>query len=235
MNILAIIPARGGSKSIHKKNLSLIDGVPLVGWSVRHARAASLINRIVVSTDDPEIAAAGREAGAEVPFMRPAALAEDHVLDLPVFEHVLAELHSREGYRPDLVVHLRPTAPYRKEGDIDRAARMLLDHPDADSIRSVSPPASHPYRVFRIGTDGYLDPVMKHEHPEPHLLRRQDWPPLYFYNCVLDITRPATILEQKSMTGKKILPFIMDPDDVYDIDSPADLAYARFRLEGMSR
>jgi CMP-N,N'-diacetyllegionaminic acid synthase len=231
LKVMALIPARGGSRGIKRKNLVEVGGLPLVVRSVKHALASRAVSRVIVSTDDPEIAGIARQGGAEVPFMRPAELAGDEVLDLPVFQHALAILAETEHYRPDILVHLRPTAPHREEGWIDRAVRMLLDHTEADSVRSVSPPAEHPYRVFRLGPDGYLDPIMKHEHPEPHLLRRQDHPNMFFYNCVIDVTRARTILNKASMTGDRILPFHMDADQVIDIDTEADLRVARILLE----
>jgi CMP-N,N'-diacetyllegionaminic acid synthase len=234
MNILAIIPARGGSKGIPRKNLTLLNGKTLVEHSVQHARDSKLINRVFVSSDSDEILEAGKRAGAEAHFKRPVELAGDQVLDLPVFKHVLDELAARENYMPDLVVHLRPTAPFRKPGWIDECIRLLMDHPEADSVRSVSEPEKHPYRMFTIADSGYLDPIMKHLHPEPYLLRRQDLPNVYFYNCVIDVTRRTTIQGMNSMTGKNILPFIMDPDDVYDIDTPRDLEITRYFFEKKS-
>ena len=168
-----------------------------------------------------------KKFGAEVPFVRPAELAEDHVLDLPVFEHALNFLKDKEGYEADIVVHLRPTTPYRKPLWIDEAIELLINHPESDAVRSVSKPEKHPYRMFTIDKEGYLDPIMKHEHPEPYLLRRQDHPDLYHYNCVIDVTKPATIYGKKSMTGDRLLPYIMDPEDVVDIDTLADLKIAR--------
>jgi CMP-N,N'-diacetyllegionaminic acid synthase len=230
--VLAIIPARGGSKGIKRKNLVPLAGKPLLVHSIEHALAAKRVTRVIVSTEDREIADVALAAGAEVPFMRPEILAGDTVLDLPVFEHVLAELEHREGYRPELIVHLRPTAPLRKYHWIDEAVDLLAADAQADSVRSVSMPSQHPYRVFRIASSGYLDPIMKQEHPTPYLLRRQELPDMYYYNCVIDVTRPTTILNMKSMTGNRILPYIMDPDEVIDIDSLRDLATARLLMEG---
>jgi len=232
LEVLAIIPARGGSKGIKRKNLVPISGKPLVVHSIEHARASTCVTRTIVSTEDSEIAEVARAAGAEVPFMRPDYLAGDTVLDLPVFQHVLEELRQREGYTPDLVVHLRPTAPLRRHSWIDAAVELLSANAEADSVRSVSMPAQHPYRVFRIDARGYLDPIMKHEHSTPYLLRRQELPPMYYYNCVIDVTRPSTIANKESMTGDNILPFIMDADEVIDIDSARDLAFARLLMEG---
>jgi CMP-N,N'-diacetyllegionaminic acid synthase len=226
MNVLAIIPARGGSKGIKKKNLIHFNGLPLLAHSIRHAKASRLITRVIVSTDDDEIRLVALRHGAEAPFKRPEELAEDHVLDFPVFEHALNHLKANENYNPDLVVHLRPTAPHRKPGWIDEAVILLKEHPRADSVRSVSKPDKHPYRMFTIDGEGYLDPIMKHEHPTPYLLRRQDLPEVYYYNCVIDVTRPATIFQKHSLTGDKILPYIMNPDDVIDIDTPRDLLIA---------
>jgi len=229
-DVLAVIPARGGSKGIPRKNLVQVAGKPLVVHSIEHARAARCVERIIVSTDDAEIADVARAAGAEVPFLRPAALAGDAVLDHPVFVHVLEQLAQTERYVPKLVLHLRPTAPHRQPGWIDAAAALLRDDPRADSVRSVSPPTQHPYRMFRLDAEGYLDPLYKHEHAMPYLLRRQDLPPMWYYNCVIDVTRPRTI-EKGSMTGERILPFKMSADDVVDVDGPRDLQLARLILE----
>lgn len=230
--VLAIIPARGGSKGIQRKNLVDIAGLPLVVHSIRHALASKRITRVVVSTDDQEIARVAREAGAEVPFYRPPELAEDHVLDWPVFEHAIEYLESTERYSPELIVHLRPTAPYRKPEWVDACVDLLEANPVADSVRSVSLVEQHPYRVFRIdAATGLLDPVMKHEHPEPYLLRRQDLPAMYLYNCVIDVTRYTTVRGKRSMTGRNIYPFMMDANDVLDIDTPRDLEFARFVME----
>jgi CMP-N,N'-diacetyllegionaminic acid synthase len=232
--VLAIIPARGGSKGIKRKNLVPLAGKPLLVHSIEHARASRCVTRVLVSTEDHEIAQVAREAGAEVPFMRPDILAGDTVFDLPVLSHVLDALLELESYAPDLIVHLRPTTPLRKASWIDNAVEQLWANVQADSLRSVSAPAQHPYRVFRIGDDGFLDPIMRHEHPIPYLLRRQDLPAMYYYNCVIDVTRPATIQKMNSMTGDHILPFIMEPDEVIDIDSPRDLAIARMLMEHVS-
>jgi len=231
-SVLAVIPARGGSKGIRRKNLVTLAGESLVGHSIRHALESKRITRILVSTEDEEIAEAAVRMGAEVPFLRPMDLALDHVLDLPVFKHVLARLADDEGYRPDTVVHLRPTAPLRRVGWVDACVDLLEANTTADSVRSVSKVDQHPYRVFRIHpTTGLLDPLMKAEHPQPYLLRRQDLPPMYYYNCVIDVTRPSTIMELDSMTGDRILPYVMNADEVFDIDTPRDLEFARYMLE----
>lgn len=231
MEILAVIPARGGSKGIKRKNLVKFLGKPLVAHSIEHALACESITRTIVSTEDHEIACVSQSLGAEVPFMRPSELAEDHVFDWPVFVHALEFLAENENYYPDIVVHLRPTTPYRKPEWIDEAVNLLMQRPEAHSVRSVSKPDKHPYRMFTIDSEGYLDPIMKHEHAEPYLVRRQDHPDVYHYNCVIDVTRPSTIIEAKSMTGARILPYLMNPAEVFDIDTARDLAIGEFLVQ----
>ena len=230
MKILTIIPARGGSKGIKLKNLSKINGKPLVAFSIEHSLAAKLVNRTIVSTDNEEIAKVSEEYGAEIPVFRSKELAGDRILDLPVFEHMLTYLKEEENYEPEIVVHLRPTSPYRKAEWIDSAIKLLIENSSADSIRSVSEPSQHPYRVFEI-KNKYLFPLMHERHPEPYLLRRQDLPKMYYYNCVIDVTKPSTIFNKKSMTGDKMLPYKMEPEDSLDIDKPMDLEFAKFFLK----
>jgi len=231
MKILSIIPARGGSKGIKLKNLAKINNKPLVAFSIEHSLSSKLINRTIVSTENEEIAKISKEYGAEIPVLRNSDLANDHILDLPVFEHMLSYLKNKEKYEPEIVVHLRPTSPYRKSEWIDSAIKLLIENSSADSVRSVSEPSQHPYRVFEI-KNKYLYPVMKERHPEPYLLRRQDLPKMYYYNCVIDVTKPTTIFTKKSMTGEKMLPYIMKPDDSIDIDTKIDLEFARIFLKG---
>ncbi len=209
------------------KNLAEVNGVPLIQYSIQHALECAEVDRVIVSTDHPKIAEAAKAAGAEVPFMRPTELAEDHVLDHPVFQHVLEYLKNKENYHADIIVHLRPTAPYRKPEWLSQCIKSLIEQNEADSVRSVSAVKQHPYRMFKIDESGFLDPLMKHEHPEPYLLRRQDLPTLFYYNCVIDVTRYQTVMEKGSMTGSKIFPYIMDEEEVVDVDTAIDLEIVR--------
>src|SRR5512135_2953268 len=127
---LALIPARGGSKGIPRKNIRFFAGYPLIAWSIAAAKQSSCVTRVIVSTDDPEIAAVAREYGAETPFLRPAELAQDNTTDLPVFEHALHWLKENEGYKPEVVIQLRPTSPVRPKDCVDSAVKILLAHPD---------------------------------------------------------------------------------------------------------
>ncbi|MBU0568838.1 acylneuraminate cytidylyltransferase family protein [bacterium] len=230
-SVCAIIPARGGSKGIPGKNIVPLAGKPLLAYSIEHAHASNYIERVIVSTDDEAIAQVAVSLGAEAPFTRPAELAGDEVLDLPVFQHALAWLKEHKSYEPEIIVHLRPTSPLREAMQIDEAIQLLMTHPKADSVRSVSIPSQHPYRMFSIGEDGFLYPLMKTGHKEPYLLRRQELPPVYWYNCVVDVTRNSTIFDKNSMTGDYILPYIMDSKFVVDIDGPDDLLVAEVKIK----
>jgi N-acylneuraminate cytidylyltransferase len=228
VEVLAIIPARGGSKGIPRKNLVTLLGRPLLWWSVRAALDADTVTRTIVSTDDHEIAEAGKAAGAEIPFLRPAELAGDAVLDLPVFEHALRRLAEVEGYEPDVVVHLRPTSPLRPPGLIDEGVRTLLADPAADSLRAVTVPDNNPFKMWRI-EDGVLVPLVDSGIREQYNQPRQVLPAAYWQTGTLDVMRPATILRLGSMTGRRILPMVIDRSLAVDIDDPASLAIAEDR------
>jgi len=220
--ILAIVPARGGSKSIPRKNLIPIGGRPLIAYSIEQARTSRLVTRTVVSTDDAEIAAVARVHGGEVPFMRPAEYAQDMSPDIDVFRHALQWLVDHEGYRPDLVVHLRPTGPVRRVELIDRAIALMLEHPEADALRSVSAPTQTPYKMWRIEGD-YLRPLLTLKGvTEPYCMPRQALPEVWWQNGYVDIIRPRTILELGLMCGRTVLPFVVD-ELILEIDYPETL------------
>jgi N-acylneuraminate cytidylyltransferase len=215
--VLALIPARGGSKAIPRKNVRIVAGKPLIAYSIAHALASRRVTRTIVSTDDEEIARVAREFGAEVPFMRPPEFAQDASLDIDVFRHALGWLRDREGYSCELVVHLRPTGPVRRVEVIDRAIDLMLGRPDADSLRSVSWPTETPYKMWKI-IDGFLEPLL--DLPgvvEPYSTPRQALPEVYWQNGYVDIVRPRVVLEDSRMGGRAILPFVID-DPIFEID-----------------
>lgn len=229
--VLALIPARGGSKGLPRKNIRLLGGRPLIAYTVEHALAAATVTRTIVSTDDAEIAGAALAAGAEVPFTRPAELAADESPDLDVFRHALLWLREEEGYEPELVVHLRPTHPIRDPARIDEAVSLIRADPEADSLRSVGWPDQTPYKMWRC--DGrYLEPLLRVEGvAEAHSLPRQGLPEVWWQNGYVDVIRPRTVLGG-SMTGARVLPFaVHDAADV-EIDHEDDLRRAEELLAG---
>ncbi len=229
--VLALIPARGGSKSIPRKNIRPLGGHPLIAYSIAAARAAETVTRTIVSTDDEEIAALSRRYGAETPFLRPAAYSQDATPDLPVFQHALQWLEEQEGYRPEIVVQLRPTSPFRRTAHVDAAVCRLLERPEADSVRTVCVPFQNPYKMWRIRPDGLMQPLLQTEFSEPYNMPRQALPEVYWQTGYVDAAWSDTLLQKNSMTGERILPLVIDPSEWIDIDSPDDWRRAERLLE----
>ena len=228
--VLALIPARGGSKGIPRKNIRSFSGSPLIAWSIAAARQSKTVTRVIVSTDDAEIAVVARACGAETPFLRPAEFAEDKTTDLPVFEHALKWLAENEGYHPDVVVQLRPTSPIRPKGCVDDAVRTLLQHPDADSVRGVVPAGQNPHKMWILDPEqGPMNNLLDVAGvDEPYNAPRQILPPVYWQTGHIDAIRPAVILEKGSMSGKAIYPVLIDPRFTVDLDSLNDWVRAEW-------
>ncbi len=229
--ILAIIPARGGSKSIPRKNIRSFAGHPLIAYSIVAALAAETITRVMVSTDDPEIAEISRQYGAETPFLRPAEISQDQTPDLPVFQHALNWLAAEEDYHPQIVVQLRPTSPFRRVQHIDQAVYQLLEKPQADSIRTVCMPFQNPFKMWKIHSDGFMRPLLETKFTEPYNMPRQALPEVFWQTGYVDAAWADTLLQKNSMTGERILPLIIATDEWIDIDSPDDWRRAERLLE----
>lgn len=227
-NILAIIPARSGSKSVPNKNIRLMNGKPMLAYSIEHAKQSKFINRILVSTDSAEYAEIARNYGAEVPFLRPAEYAQDTSLDIDVFYHVLMELKEKEGYEADIVVQLRPTCPVRKASDIDAMIQWMLSDEACDSVRSITKAKEIPYKMW-LKSDGKRVSPFVSEIPECYNMPRQELPVVYYQNASIDIIRPRVILEERSMTGQVIYGYEMD--EIYDIDTEEEWKAAEEKLK----
>jgi CMP-N,N'-diacetyllegionaminic acid synthase len=222
VSVLAIVPARSGSKSVPDKNVVSFRGRPLLVHSVAHGLAARNVDRVLVSTDSPRYRELALAAGAEAPFLRPAALAGDLSTDLEVFAHALSWLDHNEGYRPDVCVHLRPTSPTRSVHDVENAIELLLADPSADSVRSVTLAAQTPYKMWRLDESGLLRPLLATGALEAYNLPRQVLPPVYVQNAAVDVVRSSVILERRSMTGARVLAYVMDT--FADVDDWRELA-----------
>lgn len=228
--VLAIIPARGGSKGIPRKNVRSFCGFPLIAYSIAAGLQAETVTRVLVSTDDEEIAAVAREWGAETPFLRPAEFAQDKTTDLPVFVHALEWLEKDEGYRPDVVVQLRPTSPIRPVGLVDDAVRILFQHPQADSVRGIVPAGQNPHKMWRLpqGVHAPMQNLLEVDGiEEPYNAPRQILPDVYWQTGHIDAIRPAAILNG-SMSGKTIYPLLIDPNFTVDLDNLRDWARAEW-------
>jgi CMP-N-acetylneuraminic acid synthetase len=230
VKIIAVIPARSGSKGIPNKNVVSFHGKPLLVHSIEQALASRTVGRVLVSTDSALYRDIAIAAGAEAPFLRPAAYAGDDATDLEVFVHALDWLDANEGYRPDICVHLRPTFPTRNVEDIDRAVALLLSDPTADSVRSVTRAPQTPYKMWTLDEAGGLHPLLESPLPEPWNLPRQTLPEVYLQNAAVDVVRSPVIRERRSMTGRRILAHVMR--DTRDIDDWADLAAAEQGFPG---
>jgi CMP-N-acetylneuraminic acid synthetase len=222
--VLALIPARGGSKGIPRKNIRNFAGYPLIAWSIAAAQQSEWVTRVIVSTDDEAIASVARECGAETPFLRPADLAQDRTTDLPVFEHAIQWLDENEGTHPDIIVQLRPTSPVRPKGLPDQAISILLAHGDADCVRGVVPAGQNPFKMWRCDDeDKPMTPLLAIDGiAEPYNAPRQILPPVYWQTGHIDAIRASTITRKHSLTGDLIYPLVIDPRYTVDIDNLAD-------------
>jgi YrbI family 3-deoxy-D-manno-octulosonate 8-phosphate phosphatase len=224
--ILSIIPARGGSKGIPRKNIRNFAGHPLIAWSIAAAKQSEFVTRTIVSTDDEEIATIARACGAQSPFLRPAELARDETTDLPVFAHALQWLAEHENYHPEAVVQLRPTSPIRPRACVDSAIQILLAHPDADCVRGVVPAGQNPHKMWRLpeGENAAMKNLLAAEGiSEPYNAPRQILPPIYWQTGHIDAIRTCTILNG-SMSGGTIYPLVIDARYSIDLDNLSDWA-----------
>jgi YrbI family 3-deoxy-D-manno-octulosonate 8-phosphate phosphatase len=227
---IALIPARGGSKGIPRKNIRQFAGYPLIAYSIAAGLQAERVTRVLVSTDDEEIAVVARAWGAETPFLRPAELAQDDTPDLPVFRHALEWLAENENYHPDVVIQLRPTSPIRPKGCVDAAVDTLLTHAGADSVRGVVPAGQNPHKMWRLppGGEGPMENLLNVEGiPEPYNAPRQSLPPVHWQTGHIDAIRASVILNG-SMSGEAVYPLLIDPRFTVDLDNLSDWARAEW-------
>jgi CMP-N,N'-diacetyllegionaminic acid synthase len=221
MNVLGVIPARGGSKGISNKNVALLGGRPLLAYTADAVRESKLLTRTIVSTDDPRIADSARSLGLEVPFMRPTALAGDDVPMLPVLQHAVESLEAA-GFAADVIVLLQPTSPLRRGEHID-AAVTELERSGGDSVVSVVevPHQFNPTSVMRV-EEGMLKPFLD----GPTATRRQDKLRVYARNGPAVVATRVQTIKEGSLYGRTSWPLVMSPEDSLDIDTPSDLRLA---------
>jgi len=225
--IIAIIPARGGSKGIPKKNIINFCGKPLIAYSIIAAKLSKKIDRVIISTDSEEIAEISKKYGAEVPFLRPKEFATDKSPDIDFIKHALGWLKENENIVPELIVHLSPTVPFREPKIIDKAVDEIQKDNDATSLRSAHIYEQTAYKLARI-KNGFWEFFGKEDFKdgeEYYNLPRQKLPLTYKLTCYVDIILPKTIEETKTLHGNRIKSFIISPTP--DIDNIKDLKEAR--------
>jgi CMP-N-acetylneuraminic acid synthetase len=223
---LGIIPARGGSKGIPRKNIRPLAGKPLIGWTIEAALNSKVCERLLVSTDDPEIVAVARKFGADTPFLRPPSLSSDTATSLSVVEHAIDWINDGAETFSHVVL-LQPTSPLRTAEDIKNAA-TIAKKIDA-AVVSVCEPQHHPYLLKIIRDDGTLGNLM----PESaQCSRRQDFPPVFALNGAIYIISVDGLRKEKTFTPEKTVPYIMPPERSLDIDTPWDFFLAEQIIQG---
>ncbi|MBF0159891.1 MAG: acylneuraminate cytidylyltransferase family protein [Magnetococcales bacterium] len=224
--VLAIIPARGGSRGVLRKNVRLLAGKPLIAWSICAAQACPAIDRLIVSSEDDEIMAVARDWGCEVPFRRPAALATDQASSIDVLLHALDTLKASQQHY-DWLLLLQPTSPLRLAEDIETALRLCVDEKAAVSAVVSLVAAAHPPQWSYYLDHGTIRPVMA----GPVIPRRQDLPQAYTLNGAVFVARTDWLRQQRSFLTPESRGFVMPPERSIDIDSELDFALAELLLQ----
>ena len=228
IKILCIIPARSGSKGLPGKNIMNFKGKPMLTWSIEHAQKCKYANniKIIVSTDIEKYAKIAREYGAETPFLRPKEISGDLSNDYECVKHCVDWLKNNENYESDIILHLRPTQPCREVVDIDKCLDIFLENRDRyDSLRTVIPFEKSPYKMYSIDTDhNLLKPLFNEINGiiEPYNEARQKLPQCYLHNGYIDILN-SNIVNNGTISGNNILPYVMGCSDNVDIDNVNDL------------
>jgi len=231
-NVLAVVGARSGSKSIPHKNIKPLLDKPLMAWIIEAAKNSKFVSRVILSTDSAEYAEVGKKYGAEVPFSRPKHLAEDSVPDFDYLYHAAMWLKENEGWQADIILRLPPTTPLCKPESIDACVKLLIDNPDADSSRAITAASKHPYKLWRKNGK-YLEPFLSETYTgfkDAHNLPRQSFPPAYSHVDVIAL-RWDTLINQKAMAGDKILYHEIPKLDAIDIDTEIDFIVAEELLK----
>lgn len=223
MEILGLITARGGSKSIPGKNIKSLAGKPLICWSIDEARKSRFLSRLVVSTDDEEIRSVCLGAGAEAPFLRPQELSGDASPHIDVMIHALDWLEKEQEYRPDYVLLLQPTSPFRTVDDIDGVIRMAQENPLAGALVGVSEADQHPYLAKKLDAGGGMSDFVPSGLA---YLRRQDLPPVYVINGALYLNKPSSLRRERKLVPPGALAYIMPKERSLDVDTPWDFHVA---------
>lgn len=220
MKVVAIIPARGGSKGIPRKNIKELCGKPLIAYIIETALKVREIDRVIVSTEDKEIANIAKKCGAEIPFIRPKELAKDETPTLPVLQHAIRYLEEKENFRPDIVVLLYVTSPLLRAKNVSEAIKMLIKG-KFDSILSVVEDGGHYWIEKNSGYERLYPKVVKN---------RQFIKPLLRENGAIYICKTGLLMEKNEIIGGKIGFLVMKKWQSIDIDQPLDFEFAEFLL-----
>jgi CMP-N,N'-diacetyllegionaminic acid synthase len=227
--VYAIIPARGGSKGVPKKNIRPLKGHPLIAYSIAAGLLAGYVERVIVSTDSTEIAAIAEEYGAEVPFMRPAELSGDRSTDRDFMVHAIDWFDREEGGAPEYWVHLRPTTPLREPTVVDKAIEDILARPEATSLRSAHPAPESPFKWFRRDEGGYFSPIADTMDNEMVNAPRQHFEDVFIPDGYVDILKTKYIRASGLVHGSRMAGFISPA--CREVDTIQDFDYLEYELE----
>lgn len=229
MSIVAIIPARSGSKGVPGKNIKLLGGHPLIAFSIAAAKMTPGIDRVIVSTDSAEYAAIAKKYGAETPFLRPADISDDKSTDIDLFIHSLNWFIENEKKVPEFLMHLRPTTPLRDPNIMQKAIELFHNKQEASSLRSGHLAPESPFKWFLKDELGYFKGLRDDLTPEKVNLPRQSFPAVYMPDGYVDIIRSSCILNEGSLHGNNMLVF--ESPYCVEVDTKDDFDYLEFQLE----
>lgn len=227
--VIGIIPARSGSKGLPRKNGRILIDKPLMAWTIAAALESFVFDRVIVSTDDKEMADIASRYGAECPVLRPCELALDDTPLTPVLQHVVTWLEYHKKYTPGIIVLLQPTSPLRRPEHIQEAVRLLKEM-KADSVVSVCLAEHSPYWMKRL-EETRVYPFLKNT---TEYFRRQDLPPVYRLNGAVYVTRYDILMKQNRILGEDTRAIVMDAESSIDVDTPFDFKMAELLLKERS-
>jgi len=229
MSVLAIVPARSGSKRIPNKNIKLLANKPLIAYSIEYALSERAIDRVIVSTDSEQILALSKKYGAEAPFLRPLEISTDEANDASCVLHALNFMKA-DGYQPEFIVYLRPTQPFRNYGDVGLAVKLLSENKDLDGVRTIRDSPYPPFWMKKIDAENLIYPFIN-EVKEYQYSRSQDLPSTYFCDGCIDVYRVESFLSAGQMNKGKIRAIYQKTQPYVDIDTQEDWDFAEYLIK----
>ena len=228
-NIIAIIPARSGSKGIKDKNLSLLGGYPLIAYSIILAKLIPEIDQVIVSTDSELYAGVAKKFGADVPFLRPLSLAEDSSSDYDFMSHAV-DWYEKNDFLPEYWIHLRPTTPLRESSIIKKAIELILSSKEATSLRSCHLSPESPFKWLRKNSEGYFTNLLGNDsNLDKYNGPRQEYPDVFIPNGYVDIVKSSFIKKNKLLHGDKVIAF--ETPFSFEVDSKDELEIINLYLK----
>ena len=227
-NIVALIPARSGSKGVPNKNIKHIDGIPLIAYSIAAALKSTLVDRVIVSTDSEEYAKIARNYGAETPFIRPKNISGDLATDLEFFQHAIDWLQKNENFVPEYFIHLRPTTPFRDPKILDKAIKEFICS-DYSALRSCHKMSESSYKTFEVENDVFKCICNGNSDIESSNIARQSLPVTYDANGYIDIVRSKMISKCSIIHGDKVKAFITNTS--HEIDEISDVDFLEYLIQ----